>query len=459
MNEGKKLLYSIIENKLNRLTNLDTDSLFIDDINLKELSEKLEQDDINFYLVSDNIIEKVIEYNNLKTVDKFKKDLISARDLLIGKKDYNLKINLNQDHTSALNKFKKNLNRIVNNIDSEILYKDELIKRIKDLKRDMDYNYLINDFELIEDMTRDYDKLNYDNNMIIIMKYINDFNLTLLKTPKRNSPKFDIHLITKPKIDQEIKDILKRLEITQKEIPNYLLSELKKCDVEEFVHTFNTIKKNKAENGGILHFIDKENKILILSILLYANEKSIKGIISTIEDENGYLDINLLKIIINNIPSSLLVKNNTYFNSLHKEYMNNYKLLKDLKVNYSILIKKTPLFMIMKNDTLDYTLNYLSQYGASKKDIINRCYKTLVTTPSLMIDNLEIMKKYNININEFFADSNTNYNLLKIIDLDKKLAYLKKTFKIDLTDITLLNKVIVAKVYQEATSGFISWGE
>lgn len=458
MNEGKKLLYSIVEDKISKLSVLDTEPLFTDDINLKELLSLLETDELNFSLVTDNIIDRVINENSIKNKDNFKKNIIQARDLLIGKKDYNLKVELNQEQQAALKTFIKNLNKIINSIDPNIISKDEKLNQIKELKKDLDNNYLLNDFELIESITLDYDKLNFDKNMVIIMKYVNDFNLNLLKIQKKNSPMFDIQMIKKPKLDPRIKEILDKLDISQKDIPNYLLSEIKNSDVEEVVNTYNTLKKNKAENGGILHFIDKNNKLYLLALLLYATSSSIKSIVDSTKTTDGSLDIALLKIIINNIPSAFLVKTNTYFTAKYDNFMKNYQTLKNLEINYYVLIKKCPIFMLVNNDTLEYSLTYLNNEGASKKNIINRCYKTLANDPSLLIDNIEIMKRHGINIEEFFSSSNTNYNLLKIAALDTKLNYLKKN-NIEFTDIPNLNKVIISKVYRESTSGYVDWGE
>lgn len=98
--------------------------------------------------------------------------------------------------------------------------------------------------------------------MLTIMKYVNDFNLILLKMKKKNAPIFDVQMIRRPKLDPTIKSVLDKFDIKEKDLPNYVLSELKKADPVEFMKTYNVVKKNKAENGGILHFI-KKKKLLI----------------------------------------------------------------------------------------------------------------------------------------------------------------------------------------------------
>lgn len=458
MNEGKKLLYEVINDRLYNLSHLDTSSLFTDGINIKELYELLEEDDINFTLVTDEILDRVIGDKSQKNAERIRKNITNACDLLLGKKDYNLKVTLTQEHQDALNTFKKKLGKIISTIPKEVINKEENVKRIKELKKCLDNNYLINDFELIENITNEYDVLNYDKNMVIIMKYVNDFNLNLLKLQKKNSPFFDIQMIRKSKLDSRLKEMLKKLEIKQKDIPNYLLSELKKADADKVIDNFNIIRRNKAENGGILHFIEKDNIIYLLAILLYASPISIRDVILNCEDEGGHLDIDLLKIIINKVPTCLLEKKNTYFSAKHEDFKKNMDTLKKLGINYTVLVKRCPLFIIIDNDALDYTLDYLSRNGASKRDIINRCYKTLAIKMPLLIDNLEIMRKYNIDLKAFFTNNN-NFNLLKMVNLESKLLYLRDDLDVDIKDISILNKIIISKVYHEASAGYINWGE
>lgn len=118
--------------------------------------------------------------------------------------------------------------------------------------------------------------------------------------------------------------------------------------------------------------------------------------------------------------------------------------------------------MITNHETLDYTLNYLKQCGADKKNIINRCYKILTINPSLLIDNVEVLKEHNIDLNSYFSPENTNYNLLKTANLDIKLRYIEEHSSIkesNPVDYDLINKLLINKIFSEANEGIINWGE
>lgn len=459
MDEGKNLLASIVEDKLTKLSTIDTSEILIDNINIKELLDRINADNNNFYEVTDEIINEVTKISNAKNEDTFKLNVRSARDLLIGKKEYNLNVRLTQEHIDAINVFKKSLERKIKSLNPDIIEKDISEQRLLELRKQINSNFLINDLEMVEKIVREYDKINYDKNMVIIMKYINDLNINLMKTKKRNAPIFDIQMIRRPKMDPIIKEILKKLDIKTKEIPNILLSELKKCDVIDVEKTYKIIKKNKAENGGILHFIERDNIVGRLVILLFATETSIINVVNSLKDENDIVNIPLLKLIVNKIPTVFLCKTNTYYKTKYSDYMNNIELLKSLNVNYVTLIKRNPIFMTIDYNTLDFTLDYLSKLGANKKDVINRCYKTLSIRPSLLIDNVEIMKRHDISLSEFFNASNTNYNLLKMGNLDHKLKVIELMNAADIGNIEELNKIIIAKVYKESKTGYINWGD
>lgn len=459
MDEGKNLLSLIIEDKLSKLSKLNEEDLYIDNINIKELLESISEDINNFYKVTDEIINEIIKSSSIKNEDTFRLNVRSARDLLIGKKEYNLNVRLTQEHIDSINFLKKCLDRRIKSLNPEVINKDENLKRLMELKKQVAGNLLINDFEMVEVITRDYDKANYDKNMLIIMKYVNDLNINLMRSKKKNAPIFDIQMIRRPKMDPIIKEILKKLDIKTKEIPNFLLSELKKADALEIQDTYKTIKKNKAENGGILHFIEKDNIIGRIAMLLYATSDSILEVINSLRDENDVVNIPVLKLIISKIPTVFMVKNNTYYKPKYNDYMNNYNLLKSINVNYLALVRRSPLFMTIDNSALEYTLDYLSKVGADKKNIVNRCYKTLSLNPSLLIDNVEIMVKMGISIDDFFSENNTNYNLLKMSSLEHKLKVMQMISNVDFKDLDRLNKLIITKVYNESKTGYINWGD
>lgn len=461
MDEGKILLYEVIESKLHKIADLDISPIICDNINLKELSSLLKEDKTNLSLVTDNILNKIIDANNVKN-SSFTKNIVGARDLLLGKKEYNLKVKLTKEYEDAVKTFTKYLDNYLKTLNPEIVNKEDIIKKVNNLRKKVDNNLIINDFGLIEDLVKDYDEVNTDKNMLAIMKYVNDFNLILLKMKKKNAPVFDIQMIRRPKLDPSIKEVLDKFDMKEKDLPNYLLSELKKADPEEFIKTYNIVKKNKAENGGILHFLKKEDITNKLLLILYATEESIINVVESIKDSKGIIDVKLLKILINNVPTCFYIKNNAYFAPKYNDYISNISYLKELHVNYRALIQKNPLFMITSHETLDYTLNYLQQCGADKKNIINRCYKTLTITPALLIDNIEVLKEHNIDLNSYFSPSNTNYNLLKTTDLDLKLKYIENHSSVkdsDPVDYELINKLVINKIFSEANEGIINWGE
>lgn len=452
MDGGQELLLNILDAKLKTLNEFNKDDVMCNGINLVDLVKSIEKNEDNFANVTNDVIDYVIENVSVKNPENFKSNTIKVRDLLIGKRDYNLKVELNTEYKSTINTFVKYLNKILDKISPGVVDINELETSINRLKHSILNREIINDFDLIEDLLMEYDKGNYDLNLVSVMKFINVHNISILKTVKKNAPLFDINFIRRPKLNPQIIDILNRLEIDAKELPNYLLSELKKCDIEVFENTYNIIRQNKAEDGGILHLINKDNSLAIITILLYANETSIKSIINSIKDSKKSVDINILKILLNNIMTCFLVKNNEFYKPKYEDFIKNMILLRELNINYKSLINKTPLFMITDNKVLEYTLKYLEGYGANRKYIINRCYKVLATNPSLLIDNVEVLKKYNVDLEEYFSEKNKNYSLLKINNLEEKISdILKHTNKINIEplDYELLSKYIIGKIVKE----------
>lgn len=462
MDEGKILLHDIIEDRLHKIEYLDTSMVECDNINLKELSDLLKKDIANFYQVTDNILNKIIATSNVLDLSSYTKNVTNARDLLIGKNEYNLKVNLSKEYEDAIHQFIKYLDNYLKNIDPEIANKEEILLKLNQLRKKIDNNLIINDFDFIEELVNAYDEVNFDKNMLTVMKYVNHMNLILLKMKKKNAPVFDIQMIRRPKLDVTIKEILEKFAIKEKDLPNYILSELKKIDPSEFTKTYNVIKKNKAEHGGILHLFRKDDTVGKILMLLYSTEESITGIVKSLQDSQGNVDVKTLKILVNYVPTCFYTKQNAYFNSKYNDFVANINYLKDLKVNYRALIQKNPLFMITNHEVLDYTLNYLNKCGANKKNIINRCYKILAINPPLLIDNVEILDNHGIDLEKYFGNENTNYNLLKTTDLDKKLSFIEQHSSVkdsESVDYDLINKLLASKIYSEAKEGIINWGD
>ena len=135
MDEGKNLLISIMEDKLSKLSSLNTENLYIDNINIKTLLEDITKDTNSFYQVSDEMINEIIKTSEIKNVDDFRINVRSARDLLIGKKEYNLNVRLTQEHIDAINIFKKSIDRKLKALDPEVVNKEETTARINELKK------------------------------------------------------------------------------------------------------------------------------------------------------------------------------------------------------------------------------------------------------------------------------------------------------------------------------------
>lgn len=458
MNEGKELLIKIVENKQMSISSLNKEDIIFENVNLVELSKKLHQSMDYISELSDNLIDKVITDSNYKKTS-FKKDLYKLRDLLIGKRDYNLQINFTKEQIQVYETFIKLLDEILEKAVPGIVNVEQVEHMCNNLMTQIKHKEIINDFAFIESITQDYNAINKDTNLIKIMKFVNEHNLKILKAAKKNGPLIEVQFVRRPKLDDRVKEILDKLEIEYKELPNYLLGELKRCDVESVYKTFTLVKKNKAEDYGILHLIKKSNVLAKLVLILYASEESVKSVVDSLKNKDGQIDITLLKIVLNYILPAFLVKKNEYFRPKNYEYIHNINLLKSLGVNYKALINKTPLFLISNNEALEYTLNYLESNGANKKTIINRCYKTLVIDPSIIIENVETLKGFNVNMEEYF--SGANYNLLKVSNLKAKISFvaIKNNIDVNNLDCELMNKILVGKVYRECLDNRIMWSE
>lgn len=458
MSEGRTLLIKIIESKQRVLATLNKDDLMFDNINLVQLAANLRDSIDTLAGVSDELIDKVIQDNNYKKTS-FKDDITKLRDMLIGKRDYNLQINFTKQHIETYEKFIELLEKLLDKKVPGIINVEQIEEECRQLIRKIQQKEIINNFSFIEELANDYNPLEKDSNLIKIMKFVNEHNLIILRIPKKNGPTLDVQYIRRPKLDDKIKDILEKLNIKYKELPNYILGELKRCNPDDLYETFSLVKKNKAEQYGILHFVKKNNSLAKLILILYSTPDSIRSVIDLIKDKDGKVDIPLLKNLVNYALPVFFAKNNAYFKPRNYEFIRNIKTLKSIGVNYRILIKKTPLFIIMNNEVLEYTLDYIEANGGNRKTIINKCYKTFALDPSVLIENVETLKRYGVNMKAYFAQN--NYNLLKVCNLDSKIRYLKHkyNYNTDTLDYELLNKLIIAKVYRECQDNAIIWSD
>ncbi len=461
MEEGKELLYRVIEQKLNMTSQIDKEDIYVDSINLVELLRSILSNTDNLADMTDQVINNIIADIKSKNADSIKNDIIKIRDLLIGKRDYHLNIEISQEYQSTIDTVVNALSNLLEKRVPGIINIEEVEEKCKLLYRKLKRNEIISDFAFIESVVRDYNEIEYETNMVKVMSYINMHNLGILKSPKKNGPLFDIKYIIKPKLDDKIKEILKKIDVDYRDLPNYLIAELKGCNIEKAYETFALVKKNKAEDYGILHLINKENVLAKLVLILYATPDSVRGVVDSVRNEDGSLDIPLLKIIVNTILTCFIVRKNEYFKSRYEDYKNNMELLKSISINYKALLKRSPLFMIGDYEVLDYTLKYLEQRGLNKRDIVNKCYKSLSVDSALLIENVDVLNNYHVNLQAELAASPNLYGLLKVVHLEKKLNYLLKTERLNpyQLDLPLVYKLLITKIYNEAENDAIVWGE
>lgn len=458
MDEGKELLYKVIENKLIKLSQIDENDYLYNNVNLVELSSSIMKDINYFANVTDDIIDKVLLSTNYQDM---KKTLIKIRDLYLGKKDYNIKVEDKEEYHAAISTFINLLNQMLENNHPDITKASYIKKECENIILKLKRKEIIEDTLLIERMIGEYDPVRYGKNLLTVMDYITKHNLTVLNNRNVKDVVVDTKYVRRVKIDDRIKEMLDKLKITYKEIPNYIIGELKSCNVEEVLETYKLVKKTKAENYGILHFIKKDNILAKLSLILYSTPESIKSVVDILRNADNTIDMEVLKTLINHTLPCFFVKKNEYYQTKHNEFIENIKYLKELKVNYKMLIKKCPTYVISNFEVLKYTFEYINKLDGDLKLLINRCYKTLAIDPSLIIENIEILNKYNINITDYLKNSKDKYSLLKIRNLNIKLKYIINHYNININhiDTKLISKIIVNKVYKECKTAKIIWSE
>ena len=455
MNEGRELLINIINNKLDSIKSLENESVIVNDVNVVSLYHEIMIDDDNIYKVTDEIIEYVCAND-----PSFKELITKVRDLLVGKKEYNLNVQINEEYLSIIEVFKSLLFETIDASVPGLATAEETKNKLNSLLEKIKNRELINDYELIENIVKDYKPTSYDDNMLQIMLFINNNNLSIMKVDVKE-PDYKVYSYNKNIVNESILEILDKLNIIYDDLPHYVKSELKNTDVENFKENYALVRKNKVEDYGVLHLINKNNILARLALLLYATPDSIKAVVDSVKDSKGIVDIRLMKTIMQYILPAILIKENEFAYPKCKEFLSNMKLLKSLGVNYRTLIIKNPLFMLTNNDILNYNLNYVEDYGANKKTIINKCYKTLSLYPSLIIENMNVLKNHNIDLVDYFSPNNNNYNLLKVRNLDKKINYLSELYKdkIDFNNYKELTKLVIDHIYESANINSNLWGD
>lgn len=423
MNTSNELLLSIINSRLKELTDKDKIKVYYDDIDLVRLIKGIEENNDNMKYLTDSLIEGIISTSKVRNKEKFINQIKSIRDVFIGKQKYKLKVDFNPKYIKDINTFLALLRDYVEISESGLIDNENYINELKELKEKMFSNELIINFSFIEKMLNDYNSVEFESNLYKVMEYISLHNLNILKTPESILPVVETKSIKTIDEDENIKAVLDKLEIDYKNLSSDLIGGLVTVNHEVFMDNFGLISKNKAENYGILHLFSKENYKAKLVVLLYSDVETIKEVVDLTKDVNGKINVPLLKSICNNVATCFIKNENQRYKPMFENFKKNMEQLKSLEVNYPLLIKNSPLFMVASASDINFALNHLAMMGFDKKQVVNKCYKTLSINPSLIVKNSNILKSKIVDLDMFIKESK-NYVLLKIDNLEDKINFL-----------------------------------
>lgn len=423
MNTSNELLLSIINSRLKELTDKDKIKVYYDDIDLVRLIKGIEENNDNMKYLTDSLIEGIISTSKVRNKEKFISQIKSIRDVFIGKQKYKLKVDFNPKYIKDINTFLALLRDYVEVSESGLIDNENYINELKELKEKMFSNELIINFSFIEKMLNDYNSVEFESNLYKVMEYISLHNLNILKTPESILPVVETKSIKTIDEDENIKAVLDKLEIDYKNLSSDLIGGLVTVNHEVFMDNFGLISKNKAENYGILHLFSKENYKAKLVVLLYSDVETIKEVVDLTKDVNGKINVPLLKSICNNVATCFIKNENQRYKPMFENFKKNMEQLKSLEVNYPLLIKNSPLFMVASANDINFALNHLAMMGFDKKQVVNKCYKTLSINPSLIVKNSNILKSKIVDLDMFIKESK-NYVLLKIDNLEDKINFL-----------------------------------
>lgn len=423
VNTSNELLLSIINSRLKELTDKDKIKVYYDDIDLVRLIKGIEENNDNMKYLTDSLIEGIISTSKVRNKEKFISQIKSIRDVFIGKQKYKLKVDFNPKYIKDINTFLALLRDYVEVSESGLIDNENYINKLKELKEKMFSNELIINFSFIEKMLNDYNSVEFESNLYKVMEYISLHNLNILKTPESILPVVETKSIKTIDEDENIKAVLDKLEIDYKNLSSDLIGGLVTVNHEVFMDNFGLISKNKAENYGILHLFSKENYKAKLVVLLYSDVETIKEVVDLTKDVNGKINVPLLKSICNNVATCFIKNENQRYKPMFENFKKNMEQLKSLEVNYPLLIKNSPLFMVASASDINFALNHLAMMGFDKKQVVNKCYKTLSINPSLIVKNSNILKSKIVDLDMFIKESK-NYVLLKIDNLEDKINFL-----------------------------------
>lgn len=428
MNTSNELLLSIINSRLKELTDKDNIKVYYDDIDLVRLIKGIEENNDNMKYLTDSLIEEIISTSKVRNKEKFISQIKSIRDVFIGKQKYKLKVEFNPKYIKDINTFLAMLRDYVEASESGLIDNEKYINELKELKEKMFSNKLIINFSFIEKVLNDYNSVEFESNLYKVMEYVSLHNLNILKTPDSILPVVETKSIKTIDEDENIKAVLDKLEIDYKNLSSELIGGLVTVNHETFMDNFGLISKNKAENYGILHLFSKENYKAKLIVLLYSDVETIKEVVDLTKDVKGKINIPLLKSICNNVATCFIKNENPKYKPMFENFKKNMEQLKALEVNYPLLIKNSPLFMVASASDINFALNHLAMIGFDKKQVVNKCYKTLSINPSLIVKNSNILKSKLTDL-DLFIKGSKNYVLLKIENLEEKINYLESQNK------------------------------
>lgn len=407
--DGKVILLESISKKIDDIKQIKEEPYIKYNIDMIDLLNKIDNSADNLSFVSDELID----YLMYKP-----KEVKELRDLFVGKKDYAVNFKLNDDHRKLFASFREKLKDDIEvNVKN---YKDLKNKdRLEDLLKEINLDSLINDYDLITDIVKEYDQLNFDKNMISVMEFVVKHNEGIYNSILIEVPEININLVDK-RLDKKIIEILTELKIET--VNPIIMDLLYDVDVDEFVNNYEVIKKNKVEQYGILHLINKKNSTSILSLLCLSDEDVIKSVVDSVNKKAS-----LVKILLNNTISIFFSKYNKYFTCNHDNYIKILKYFDTNEISIEDIIIKNPLFLLTNAEILFYVLSCLSTYDIKPKKIISKCYKVLSYNPMIILKNIEVLQKYDLDLNDYLNKS--NYNLLKVENLQSKLNKVLKDHK------------------------------
>ena len=425
MNEGKELLIDIISSYQGKLSLIEDKKIFINGVDIIDVYNKLVDDKYYLADIPVEFINQVILDNKYQSHIIFKKKIYQLRDLYLGQKGYGINIKDKEDYHKTLSTFMKLISNIIDS--NANLEKKALINRIEILVSGVKYNEVINDYELIELITKEYDSIHFDKNMLKIMEYVTKHNYNILNDKNLEETLSITKEFKVEEIDDEIKEILKFLNINYNELPIDYKFALKDINVDSVKETFELIKHNKVEEYGILHFINKNNALDKLSLLLFSDVDSIKECVEVFRDNNGELDVKSVKKLINSILTVFIIEDNNFYKPMHNRFMENIELFKGLGINIASLLTKCPLIFITPTNNIKQVIDAFGKYNVEGKKVINKLYKVISYNHTLLIDNINVLSRY-IDINEYLKGN--NYNLLKVTHLNGKFHYISDKYEI-----------------------------